>query len=177
MLVVLSPDDAPEEKYVVLTVQPRIAAGSLAFVEIPAGMVDDEGAFVGTAAKEIKEELGLEIGKDEEGGLLDLTEMAAQDTQEDGEDERLERAVYPSPGGSDEFVHIFLHEQTVSRKQLGEWTGKLTGLREDGEMITLKLVKMEDLWREGLRDAKALSALTLYDGLMRSGKLESRQAS
>jgi len=60
MMVLLQPDDLPEgsqeEKHVLLTVQPRIAAGSLQFVELPAGMVDD-GTFSGSAAKEIKEEL------------------------------------------------------------------------------------------------------------------------
>lgn len=43
----------------ILTVQPRIPAGCLAFPELPAGMVDDSGTFSGAAAKEIKEELGM----------------------------------------------------------------------------------------------------------------------
>ncbi|RNJ53764.1 hypothetical protein D7B24_001395, partial [Verticillium nonalfalfae] len=50
MLVTLVPDDAApdsDERYALLTVQPRVAAGSLAFVELPAGMVDDEGSFAG----------------------------------------------------------------------------------------------------------------------------------
>jgi ADP-sugar diphosphatase len=169
MLVILTADDNADEKHVLLTVQPRIAAGSLAFVELPAGMVDEEGAFVGSAAKEIKEELGLEIKED---SLKDLTELAGTATGEGGRgNEDLAQAVYPSPGGSDEYVKIFLHERRVPRKQLSEWTGKLTGLRDDGEKITLKLVKMEDLWRAGARDAKCLSALALYNGLKQSGKV------
>ena len=63
--MILQPDDVPkgsqDEKHVVLTIQPRIAAASLAFPELPAGMVDDSGTFAGAAAKEIKEELGLLI--------------------------------------------------------------------------------------------------------------------
>lgn len=59
--MVLQPDDLPagsqEEKHVLLTVQPRIPAGGLQFLELPAGMVDN-GTFAGSAAKEIKEELG-----------------------------------------------------------------------------------------------------------------------
>ncbi|KAF1953521.1 hypothetical protein CC80DRAFT_551166 [Byssothecium circinans] len=54
---------------------PRIAAASLIFAEIPAGMVDNE-SFVGTAAKEIYEETG-----GENGGLIvpkeDLINMSA----------------------------------------------------------------------------------------------------
>src|SRR3954454_1865464 len=63
MLLVLQPEDAQDtsEEYVILTVQPRIPAGSLTFVELPAGMLDDSGTFTGTAAKEIKEETGLDI--------------------------------------------------------------------------------------------------------------------
>ena len=61
--MLLQPDDLPKnsqaEKHVLLTVQPRVPAASLAFSELPAGMVDDSGTFAGTAAREIKEELGI----------------------------------------------------------------------------------------------------------------------
>jgi 8-oxo-dGTP pyrophosphatase MutT (NUDIX family) len=60
--VLLQPDDLPkgsqDEKQVLLTIQTRTPAASLAFSELPAGMVDDSGTFAGAAAKEIKEELG-----------------------------------------------------------------------------------------------------------------------
>ncbi len=168
-MVVLQPDDLPfrsqEEKHVLLTVQPRIAAGGLQFVELPAGMVD-EGTFQGAAAQEIREEIGLEIPESE---LINLTELAI--AEETGEGEDFPRAMFPSAGGCDEYIQIFLHEKKVPREQLKEWAGKLTGLRDEGEKITLKLVKVEDLWREGARDAKALSALALWEGLRRSGKL------
>lgn len=167
MLVVLQPDDLPagseDEKYVLLTVQPRPAVGSLGMVELPAGMVD-EGTFVGSAAREIKEELGLEIPESE---LVDLTALAVPD---DGE-ERLPQMMFPSAGGCDEGIALFLHERRVGRGTLREWTGKLTGLRDEGEKITLKLVRREDLWWEGARDAKALGALALWEGVRRVGKL------
>ena len=170
MMVILQPDDlgegSEEEKYVILTVQPRIAAGSLQFLELPAGMVDD-GTFKGAAAKEIEEELGLEILEDE---LTNLTELTISQKREKLS-ENLPTGIFPSAGGCDEYIPIFLHEKRVPREQLKEWTGKLTGLREEGEKITLKLVKLEDLWREGARDAKALGAWALWEGLKRSGKL------
>ncbi|KAI0172560.1 hypothetical protein GGR52DRAFT_572392 [Hypoxylon sp. FL1284] len=176
MLVVLVPDDAAadvdDERYVVLTVQPRVPAGSLAFVELPAGMVDDGGSFAGTAAREIREELGLEIPASQ---LRCLSDMAVEGWEgqknDDGADEKLPAAVYPSAGGCDEHVPIYLHERRVPRAQLGEWTGRLTGLRDHGEKITLKLVRMRDLWREGGRDAKCLAALALWEGLRRENKL------
>ncbi|CAH0038629.1 unnamed protein product [Clonostachys solani] len=169
MLVILTPDDAKndDERYVVLTVQPRVPAGSLSFVELPAGMVDDAGSFKGAAAKEMEEELGIEIHEDD---LVCLSELAAPaaESKEDGEGgEGLSRAVFPSAGGCDEHVTIYSYERRIPREQLQDWSGRLTGLRDQGEKITLKVVPMKDLWREGSRDAKALSALALWEGLRR----------
>lgn len=169
MMVIVQPDDvknSEEERWVVMTVQPRLASGSLAFVELPAGMVDD-GTFKGAAAKEIEEELGWRIPAD---ALKNLSELAIGD-EANKEGEVLPRAMFPSAGGCDEFVQIFMHEKKVSREELREITGKLTGLRDQGEKITLKLVRLEDLWKEGARDSKALTAWALYDGLNRTGKL------
>jgi 8-oxo-dGTP pyrophosphatase MutT (NUDIX family) len=157
MLVFLIPDDAPrearrEDRHVLLTVQPRIAAGSLAFVELPAGMVDEVGNFAGTAAREIREELGLEIPASELKCLSELAApsdaVAAAGSEDPDNAEILPQAMFPSPGGCDEYIPIYMHERRVPRAQLSEWTGRLTGLREDGEMITLKLVKLDELaWR------------------------------
>lgn len=169
MLLILQPDDVPEqdenEKYVLLTVQPRIAAGSLAFAEIPAGMLDDAGSFAGGAAKEIEEETGLVV-KDEE--LIDLTALTLE-----GEEnaEGLQRGTFTTPGACDEFVPVFLYQKRIPRAELDNFRGKLTGLRNEGEKITLKVVKLDDLWKEGARDAKTLSAWALYQGLKKEGKI------
>jgi len=171
MLVMLIPDDAPkgsDERYVVMTVQPRIPAGSLEFVEIPAGMVDDKTkTFAGTAANEIKEELHLTIKEDSLVNMSELVEMP------DRGKESLPLAMYPSVGGCDEYISIFMHEEVVSRDTLEKWNGKYTGLRDEGEKITLKIIKMQDLWKVGCRDAKALSALALWENLRREGKIKS----
>ena len=169
MLVMLIPDDAPpdsDERYVVLTVQPRIAAGSLSFVELPAGMVDDAGSFKGAAAKEIEEELGVTIREDE---LTNLSELAAEGKENN--EEGLAKAMFPSAGGCDEFISIFSAERRIPRAQLKEWSGRLTGLREHGERITLKVVPMQDAWKIGARDAKCLAALALWQGLRQDKKL------
>ena len=223
MLVVLIPEDAPaghsvsndsnagasgkakveeeeeeeeeedEERYVILTIQPRIPAGSLTFAELPAGMVDDsdsdtgskEGKFAGTAAREIYEELGIEIPASELICLSDLaagnankkkttTSTGGEEGEREGEEEGLPSAMYPSAGGCDEYIPIYMHERRVPRDTLKEWTGKLTGLRDHGEKITLKLVPMRNLLREGRRDAKALAALALWEALRREGKLQEK---
>lgn len=137
--------------------------------ELPAGMLDDSGTFAGGAAREIAEETGLEIPADD---LTDLTDLAlATSSSSSSDEEQLQQGVYPSPGGCDEFVPIFLWQKRVPRAQLQEWQGKLTGLRDDGEKITLMLCPLEKLWRVGGRDAKALAGWALYEGLRKEGKI------
>lgn len=46
-----------------------------------------------------------------------------------------------------------------------------TGLRDHGEKITLMLCPLEDMWRTGARDAKALGAFALYSGLKLKGSV------
>ncbi|PWW79065.1 hypothetical protein C7212DRAFT_350277 [Tuber magnatum] len=166
ILLILEPEGAGGGQWAVLTVQPRIPAGSLEMVELPAGMIDDAGTFAGAAASEIEEECGIKIPEDK---LIDLTSLALKGfTSTEGE--RLGKAVYPSPGGSDEFIKIFAHVYKIPQGTLKDWQGRLTGLRDQGEKIALKLVKLEHLWKE-TRDAKALSAIALWDGLKREGKI------
>lgn len=129
-------------------------------------MVDDSGTFAGAAAKEIAEETGLKIPAE---GLTNLTALALS-SPASADEEHLQQGVYPSPGGSDEFVPIFLWQKRVSREQLKVWQGKLTGLRDDGEMITLMLCPLEKAWRVGARDAKVLAGWALYEGLRAEGK-------
>lgn len=182
MLVVLIPDDQPpdslDEAYALLTVQPRIATGSLGFVELPAGMMDDEDNFAGVAAREIQEELGLVIKQEELTSLTDkVAEIRRAREQHDRkttsmdndsavspsqDKETLPFAMYPSAGGCDEYIKILFHERRVPRNTLKEWEGKYGGLRDEGELISLKVVPLEDLWLEGGMDAKALAAVTLY---------------
>lgn len=178
MLLILTVQDSPSEKYVIMTRQPRIPVGSLDFQELPAGMIDDSGSFGGAAAKEIEEECGMKIP---EGELVDLTKLAvevgAEKVAKRGEhegvlaQETLQKALYSSCGGSDEFLAIFLHEKAMGRGEIEGMKGKLTGLREHGEKITLKIVRLEDLYWEGCRDGKTLGALALYEGLKREGRV------
>lgn len=152
---------------VILTLQPRIPAGSLSMAELPAGMLDNSGSFAGGAAKEIVEETGLEIPASD---LINMTELAIPAASSDG-DEQLQQAMYSSPGGSDEFIPIFLWQKRIPRDQLKDWQGKLTGLREHGEKITLMLCPLDQVWRQGGRDSKVLAAWALYQALKQEGKI------
>ncbi|KAJ6787704.1 hypothetical protein PWT90_10409 [Aphanocladium album] len=171
MLVMLIPDDdAPagsdDERYVLFTVQPRVPAASLGFVELPAGMVDDAGNFKGVAAQEMQEELGITIAEED---LTCLSDLAAEG--EETQAESLPAAMFPSAGGCDEHITIYSCERRIPRNELQSWSGRLTGLRDHGEKITLKIVPMKDAWRVGARDAKTLGALALWEGLRREGKV------
>jgi len=185
--MILQPDDADatseDDKWVLLTVQPRVAAGSLAFTEVPAGMIDDSHSFSGTAAKEVEEETSIKITEDE---LLNMSKLAApQATSSDwktasaragpstsnNDTEALEIAAYPSPGACDESIIQFLYQKRLPRDIIDSLRDLETGLHGEGEKITLKLVKLEHLWRECSRDGKTLAALALYEGLRREGKI------
>lgn len=107
MLMILRPKDSRDERWVVMTEQPRVPAGSLSFVEIPAGMLDESRNFGGKAAEEIQEETGFKLPESE---LINLTELALNESKTEG-GETLQNAMYPSPGGSDEFIPIFLWEK------------------------------------------------------------------
>ncbi|OCT47780.1 Nudix hydrolase 14, chloroplastic [Cladophialophora carrionii] len=168
ILMILRPqvgDTNSDERFVVMTQQPRVPAGSLNFFEIPAGMIDDAKTFVGAAANELYEETGLTISQHE---LKDMTKLALKDAK--GSESHLQKAMYPSPGGCDEYIALFLWERTMPLIEIMELKDRLSGT--DKEKITVKLVKYEELWREGARDAKTLAAWALYEGLTREGSLE-----
>lgn len=131
-------------------------------------MLDDHGTFAGGAAQEIQEETGLSVQQDE---LIDMTSLALQSAEPDEGAETLQEAVYPSPGGSDEFIPLFLCQKRMPRGQIEALKGRLTGLREHGEKITLRVVELEEVWRVGGRDGKTLAAWALYKGLKEEGKI------
>lgn len=179
MKIIVQPDDAQgeDEKHAILTVQPRIAAGSLAFAEIPAGMLDG-GTLKGAAASEIEEEAKLNV---KESDLIDLSQLAVEDVPVSpwtnqsnaaaGESETVQNAMYPSVGACDEFIPIFLYQKRLTRRHMAWLKGKATGLRDEGENITLKLVSLSRAWREAGRDAKALAAIALYENLKKEGRI------
>eukprot|EP00004_Rigifila_ramosa_P002839 TRINITY_DN128_c0_g1_i1.p1 TRINITY_DN128_c0_g1~~TRINITY_DN128_c0_g1_i1.p1 ORF type:complete len:381 (-),score=93.28 TRINITY_DN128_c0_g1_i1:21-1163(-) len=144
-------------RYTLLTVQARVPIASAAFAEIPAGMLDGNENFAGIAAKEMEEETGIKLTK---GELIDLSGLATPGSS----------GMFPSAGGCDEFIRLYAFERIVSLEQLRDLQGKLTGELHEGEKITLKVVKLENIPIE-TPDAKALSALQLYTYLVATGKI------
>jgi ADP-sugar diphosphatase len=81
--------------------------------------VVDGGIFGGMAVAEMKDELDLEIPEER---LINSTELAIPEKKVDKPGETTPRAMFPSARGCDEYIQIFLHEVTVPRAQLEEWT-------------------------------------------------------
>lgn len=182
MLMILKPTDNRDERLVILTEQPRIPAGSLSFIEIPAGMIEGEKKHEWAATREIEEETGLHVPPSE---LIDLTKMALEQAKANESErseaakspmpDRLMPAMYPSPGGSDEFIKIYLWLKEVDRVQIENIRGKFSaagGDKRPDEKIRLHLCKYSELWKVATRDSKTLAAWALYEGLNRSEALE-----
>ena len=169
VLMILRPKETPAERYVILTEQPRVGACSTAFLEIPAGMLDDKSGDVkGKAIQEIEEETGLKVRTAE---LIDMTALALEQTETK---EDLQPAMYPSPANLDEYIPLLLWEKELDRKEIEELRGKLTGERAKDELITLRVREYDVLWKEGARDAKTLAAWALYEGLNGEGKIKEK---
>jgi 8-oxo-dGTP pyrophosphatase MutT (NUDIX family) len=167
VLMILRPNDLRDERWVIMTEQPRIPSGSLRFMEIPAGMMDDSKNFSGQAAKEVEEEVGLVVN---EADLIDMTELALRGQKV--KKENLQSAMYPSPGGCDEAIKIYLWEKVMDRQRIENLKDRLTGVRAERENITVRLWEYERILEVGARDAKTLAAWSLYEYLKRTGALE-----
>lgn len=166
VLMIVRPNDATDERWVIMTEQPRIPAGSLSFMEIPAGMMDEDGNIKAKAVQEMEEEVGMKLN---DRDLIDMTRLAVQGHK--GTDD-MKMAMYPSPGGCDEWISILLWEKEMDRLQIEQLKGRLTGNREKGqEYITLRLLNYERLLEVGGRDGKTLAAWSLYEYLKRSGAI------
>lgn len=68
-------------------------------------------------------------------------------------------------------MKLYLYQKRLSRAHMEWLKDRATGLENEGERIRLKLVPLENFWREAARDGKALSALALYENLQRRGKI------
>jgi ADP-sugar diphosphatase len=142
-----------------MTEPARIAASSLYFMEIPAGMLDDERNIKSAALKEIQEEVGIFPKADE---LIDMTKLAVQDHKVPGD---IQSVMYPSPGDCDEFISIVLWEKEPDRLDRENLKNRLMGDGAALERITIRLLEYEKLVAVGARDGKMLAAWSLYEYL------------
>ena len=100
-VIILPILDTADGRFVICVRQARLPIGSLDSLELPAGMLDGDGNFSGVAAKELREETGIDIAADE---LVDLTELAYAAAGAAAAPRF--RGVFVTPGGSDEFIRV-----------------------------------------------------------------------
>ncbi|KAF2642767.1 hypothetical protein P280DRAFT_489002 [Massarina eburnea CBS 473.64] len=168
VLVLLRPKDSRNERYVLLVEQPRIGAACTSFLQIPAGMLDeDSGDVKGNAIDRIYAETNLKVRREE---LIDMTSLALETSETK---ENLQPAIYSSPANLDEYTSLLLWEKYLDRKDIEALKGKTGKLMQDG-LITVHICNYDVLWREGVRDANTLAAWALYEGLSRAGKIEEK---
>jgi ADP-sugar diphosphatase len=168
VLMILRPSDSKNECWVIVTTQPRIPLGHLQYCEIPGGMLDGSGNFNSAAAREIEEEMGLRIPASE---LIDMTALASSGSEDGNEHEEVLKSVmYPSPAVTDESISIFLWEKVIDRHEIESLKTNFspTAHGRTGQMITVRLIKYEELWKFGFRDMKTIAAWALYGGLKRA---------
>lgn len=112
------------KKYLLLVQQRRICDGSLTF-EHPAGMLDSESDAAEVAAREVWEETGIEVKKDE------LVKLNAD-------------PFYPSTGTSDEAMYLFYCELELTTEKINSYHNQSMGLLSDHEYINTYVVPFEE---------------------------------
>ncbi|MCF0041609.1 NUDIX hydrolase [Dyadobacter fanqingshengii] len=108
------------EKYLLLVQQRRICDGSMTF-EHPAGMLDSESDAAAVAAREVFEETGIQVQKDQ------LTKVN-------------EQPFYPSTGTSDEAMYMFYCELELTAQAIHSYHNQTQGLLSDHEYINTQVV-------------------------------------
>jgi ADP-sugar diphosphatase len=120
--------DTGERKFLMLR-QRRIAHGRES-LEFPAGMLDDEvDDPAGTAVREMREETGLEIRRED---LVPLSPVP----------------LFTSPGLDDEALYYFACTVTLPAGRFHALEGGAGGNAEEGEFIRLGLWEYPDALRE-----------------------------
>ena len=153
ILVILKCSET-NERFAVLVNQSRVPVGEYSCTELVAGMMDGKGNFAGVAAVELEQEIGLKFTENE----LQL----------------LKSGVFLSPGGCDETMNFYVVEKTMPRSEIMELRGRQTGVQEEGESITVKIVPFNKLL-DTTNDTKVFTALAFYEDYRNKGGLKRGQ--
>ncbi len=140
VLTVLIDKDS-KEKFFLMVKQRRVANGAI-FFEHPAGMCDSESDPFKVALKEVEEETGLKIKKE---NLKFLHK------------DRL----YTSGGLLDEAGSFFSCEVELDKKEIEEFKDKQTGADGENEFITTCLLSEKEVF-QNLKNTSGLLAMYMY---------------
>ena len=134
-----------------VTVQPCVPAGKYRFSEIPAGMLDASGDFIGVVASELIEKIGIRV---KTTNTRDMIKAA-------GIDHEMFSGIYPSAGDCDEYLKFFLYSTVMYESEIEALNKKCTEVYDERGPINMKLVDFQDLAQQ-CPDVKTMTALYLY---------------
>ncbi|ESR53706.1 Nudix hydrolase 14 [Citrus sinensis] len=124
-------------------------------------LLDSEGETYAILTEQVEEETGIQLKLED---MIDLTAFLYPSTG---------CKFFPSPGGCDEEISLFLFRGRVDKEIIMQLQGKETGLRDHGELIKVRVVPYRELWRT-TPDAKVLTAIALYEMASKEELLPSR---
>ena len=129
------------EKYFLLVKQRRVANGAV-FFEHPAGMCDSETDPYKVALKEVEEETGLILKKENLHLLWD-------------------KPLFSSPGLLDEAGYFFYCDIELNSQELSEFKNKQTGAKDENEHIETFLCPSSDILKY-IENSNGVLATLLY---------------
>lgn len=121
-------DAETREKYLVLVQQRRICDGSLTY-EHPAGMLDSETDPYAVGIREVKEETGIEISREQ---VVHLNP---------------DKALFPTTGTSDEAMYLLYTELVLPARTIWSFHLQQKGEVSENESITTHVVPFEEGYR------------------------------
>ena len=134
-------DEESGERFLLLVRQRRIANGEW-FYEHPAGMMDGESDPLKVAEKELWEETGLKLDRDQ-------IHLLTPDP------------LYASPGVFDEAGYFYYAEVPMSRAEILSFQNRETGAENENENIRTAVVSIEEA-RKLIKNAMGILHIFLY---------------
>lgn len=132
-------DRITKEKFFLLVKQRRVANGDI-FYEHPAGMSDSETDSIKVAQKEVEEETGLIIKREDIKPLY-------------------EKPLYSSPGLLDEAGYFFYCEIEMSSEEIQLFENKKTGAKDENEHINTFLCPVNEVMKYIINSNGILASL------------------
>jgi hypothetical protein len=142
-----------ESSWAILVDKPIVPIGSVTALELPVGKVDeDDERLLGFEIEEVEEAFGLELNMFD---MVNLSKEAYGHTAVHND-----MGMCPSPGLSGEHVKIMYLRKEISKDHLLMMRKKFSKQREDGALVSLRVIPLRDLWKVSV-DMKVMCALFL----------------
>jgi len=148
--------------------QPSVPMGAVSTLVLPEGTIDHEsGNILGSVPALIKNSCDLDLNVNK---MTNLTEEAY-----DSRSIFNGHGLCPSPGSCSEFIQIMSIDKKVTKTELQRLRCNLSELREQGNIRTLRVVPLADIWKIST-DMKVMCALFLMERVMaEKGEKNNRQ--